>query len=195
MVLQREIIHGSHPSNVSHRWTLLGLLEEFNSLLQPHLTLIPSHVKRDANKIIYFLANKWVYSKGELIQWNTQTSQQTMLLDCCLDLSRRDYPTPYGVTSSRRRPRNTPINQSINMSSLHPSPQSWMEGNINKLQRKVGHLPHISLMAFLWINDRIWMLNTGGCIAVMSSPLIYILLILGLEYFISAPCHIPRPSN
>jgi ribonuclease HI len=47
-----KIIHGSHPLEVSPSWRLSGLLEDFKSLLQPNLTLIPSHVKREANKIV-----------------------------------------------------------------------------------------------------------------------------------------------
>jgi hypothetical protein len=43
-------------------------LEDFKSLLQPHLALIPSHMKRDANKIADYLANEGVDSKEELIQ-------------------------------------------------------------------------------------------------------------------------------
>jgi ribonuclease HI len=69
-----KIIHGSHPSKISPIWRLLGLLEDFRSLLQPHLTLIPSHVKRDANKIADCLANEGVDSKEEMIQLDARIS-------------------------------------------------------------------------------------------------------------------------
>jgi ribonuclease HI len=57
-----KIIHGSHPLEVSPSWRLSGLLEDFKSFLQPNLTLIPSHVKREANKIVEFLENEGVDS-------------------------------------------------------------------------------------------------------------------------------------
>jgi hypothetical protein len=69
-----KIIHGSHPSKVSPSWRLLGLLEDFRSLLQPNLTLIPSHVKREANKITDHLANEGVASKEEMIQLDARIS-------------------------------------------------------------------------------------------------------------------------
>jgi ribonuclease HI len=91
-----KIIHGSHPSEISPRWRLLGLLEDFRSLLQPHLTLIPSHVKRDANKIADFLANEGVDSKEEQIQLDARISPPPRLMTRCLDLARREYPPRMG---------------------------------------------------------------------------------------------------
>jgi hypothetical protein len=79
-----KIIHGAHPLEVSPSWRLSGLLEEFGSLLQPNITIIPSHVKREANKVVDCLENEGVASTMELIHWNAQTSpyfkiSQTML--------------------------------------------------------------------------------------------------------------------
>jgi len=68
-----KIIHGSHPLEVSPSWRLSRLLEEFGSLLQPNITIIPSHVKREVNKVVDSLENEGVASTMELIQWNAQT--------------------------------------------------------------------------------------------------------------------------
>jgi hypothetical protein len=42
-------------------------LEEFGSLIHPNLTIVPYHVKRDANKVADFLDNEGVDTKSELI--------------------------------------------------------------------------------------------------------------------------------
>jgi hypothetical protein len=76
--LVSKIINGSNPTKVSPSWRLLGLLEEFNTLLQPTLTLIPSHVKREANKVADHLANEGVISKEEKIQIDAQISQHSL---------------------------------------------------------------------------------------------------------------------
>jgi ribonuclease HI len=98
--LVSKIIHGSHPSKFSPRWRLLRLLEDFRSLLQPNLTLIPSHVKREANKITDSLANEGVDSKEEMIQLDARISPVPPLLSRCMEISRRDCPSPYGVPHS-----------------------------------------------------------------------------------------------
>jgi hypothetical protein len=117
-----KIIHGSHPLEVSPSWRLSGLLEEFGSLLQPNITLIPSHVKREANKVVDCLENEGVASTMELIQWNAQTSPRSKLSDRCLDLARNDYPIPDGVPRCAGRPRSLPQTHAINMAGRHPSP-------------------------------------------------------------------------
>jgi ribonuclease HI len=53
-----KILHGEHPLDVSPSWRLSGLLEDFGTLLRPSLTIIPSHVKRDAKKVADFLENE-----------------------------------------------------------------------------------------------------------------------------------------
>jgi hypothetical protein len=72
ILLISKIVHDFFPSKFSPIWWLLGLLEEFSSLQQPNLTLIPSHVKREANKVAYSLANEGVVSKEEMIQLNAR---------------------------------------------------------------------------------------------------------------------------
>ena len=95
-----KIIHGAHPLEVSPSWRLSGLLEEFGSLLQPNITIIPSHVKREANKVVDYLQNEGVASTTKLIHWNAKTSPRSELLDQCLDLAKNNYPTLVGVPRS-----------------------------------------------------------------------------------------------
>jgi ribonuclease HI len=58
-----KILHGEHPLEISPSWRLSGLLEDFRSLLHPSLTIIPSHMKREANKVADCLANEGVATK------------------------------------------------------------------------------------------------------------------------------------
>jgi ribonuclease HI len=49
--LTTKILHGCNPGKISPSWRLHSLLADFNSHLHPHLSIITSHVKRDANKV------------------------------------------------------------------------------------------------------------------------------------------------
>jgi ribonuclease HI len=55
-----KILHGEHPLKISPSWRLSRLLEDFVSLVWPYLTIIPSHVKRDTNKVVNCLENEGV---------------------------------------------------------------------------------------------------------------------------------------
>jgi ribonuclease HI len=123
-----KILHGEHPLEVSPSWRLSGLLEDFGSLLRPSLTIIPSHVKRDANKVADFLENEGVATMTELIHWNAQTSPRSELSDRCQDLARMDSPTPDGVTRSTQGPRNTRPKPSHKYGRLAPIPSPLIMG-------------------------------------------------------------------
>jgi hypothetical protein len=60
---------------VSPSWRLSGLLEEFGALLRPNLSIIPSHVKRDANSVADCLENEGVTTERESIYWETHISK------------------------------------------------------------------------------------------------------------------------
>jgi ribonuclease HI len=62
-----KILHGEHPMDISLSWRLSRLLEDFDSLLLPNITIIPSNVKRNANKVAYCLANEGVATMIEKI--------------------------------------------------------------------------------------------------------------------------------
>jgi ribonuclease HI len=51
------LINGSNPTKISPNWRLLSNLELLKSLLLNHIVLIPSHVRREANKVENKLAN------------------------------------------------------------------------------------------------------------------------------------------
>jgi hypothetical protein len=95
---------------------------DFGSLLQPSLTIILSHVKRDENKVADCLENEGVAIMIELIHWNAQTSPRSELSDQCQDLAKMDSPTHDGVTRTTQGPRNTRLSQAINMAGWLQSP-------------------------------------------------------------------------
>jgi ribonuclease HI len=55
-----KILNGSPPSKISLSWSLLGLLEDFKSLLTSTLSIVPSHVKRTTNSVADCLENEVV---------------------------------------------------------------------------------------------------------------------------------------
>jgi hypothetical protein len=63
--LATKIINGTDPMKVSPSWHLLGPLDTLRTLLRPSLTLIPSHVRREENKVANKLANEGVSSQEE----------------------------------------------------------------------------------------------------------------------------------
>ena len=79
----------------------MGLLEEFKDLINPNLILIPSHVRREANKVADRLANKGIDAKADFIYWQANISEETELSHQCRDLAIRDFQAPYGVTSGK----------------------------------------------------------------------------------------------
>jgi len=99
--LVSKIIHGSNSTKVSPSWRLLGLLEDFITLLRPTLTLIPSHMKREANKFVDHLDNEGFISKEEKIQMDVQISPTPSLLLQCMEISQRNFPPPDGVPHSQ----------------------------------------------------------------------------------------------
>jgi ribonuclease HI len=96
-----KILHGKPPWRISPSWRLSGLLEDFSDIINPNLTLIPSHVKREANKIADHLANAGIDANAELIFWQASDSEETDLSRFCRDLARKELTAPDGVT---RRP-------------------------------------------------------------------------------------------
>ena len=72
--LTTKILHGCNPAKISPSWRLSTLLEDFSCLLQPHFSIIPSHVKRDANKVADCLANEAVEMGVEHFCWEAHIS-------------------------------------------------------------------------------------------------------------------------
>jgi ribonuclease HI len=93
-----KILNGKTPGRISPSWRLSGLLEDFGKFIHPNLTLIPSHIKRDANKVADYLANSGIDSEADYILWQAHFSEETTLSSQCKDLASRDFPDPDGVT-------------------------------------------------------------------------------------------------
>jgi len=93
-----KILNGKPPRRISPSWRLSGLLEDFGEFIHPNLTLIPSHIKRNANKVVDYLTNSGIDSKAERIYWQANISEETTLSLQCKDLASRDFPDPDRVT-------------------------------------------------------------------------------------------------
>jgi ribonuclease HI len=111
-----KILHGEQPRRISPNWRILGLLEDFGDLILPNLTLIPSHVKREENKVVDHLVNTGVDTKSELIHWHTYLSDDTHLSRRC-----RDFSAPDGVTCGNALPHGSTSRHSLNVVGHSPS--------------------------------------------------------------------------
>jgi hypothetical protein len=58
-----KIINGNDPEKITPSWHLLGPLNDFQSLLLPSLTLITSHIRREANQVTENMANEGASSQ------------------------------------------------------------------------------------------------------------------------------------
>jgi ribonuclease HI len=72
-----KILHGENPMKISPSWRLSGLLEGFRALLRTNLSIIPSHVKREANRVADCLANEGVATEREHIYWEAHISESS----------------------------------------------------------------------------------------------------------------------
>jgi hypothetical protein len=58
---------GSEPTKIFPIWRLLGSLESLKNMISPHMVIIPSHVRKEANNIAYKLVNAKIdKKKGDL---------------------------------------------------------------------------------------------------------------------------------
>jgi ribonuclease HI len=101
-----QILHGKHPTTISPSWHLSRLLEEFGAFLSPNLTTIPSHVKREANKVADYLANEGVNTEIEKIHWKAQISDFNDLSKRCQELAHRDLLPLDGVPHKPSEPHD-----------------------------------------------------------------------------------------
>jgi ribonuclease HI len=115
-----KILHGKAPWRISPSWRLSGLLEDFGDLINSNLTIIPSHVKREANRVADHLANTGIDAKAELIHWQAHISEETDLSRHCRDLACRDFPDPDGVTRRDGGTGGCALDPGINADGRHP---------------------------------------------------------------------------
>jgi hypothetical protein len=118
-----RILHGERPTDISPSWHLSRLLEDFGAFLCPNLMIIPSHVKRDANKVADCLANEGVNTETEQIHWQAQISDFNDLSKRCQELAHRDLHPPDGVPRRPPEPHGVEPDRALNEVGRLPSPQ------------------------------------------------------------------------
>jgi len=94
-----QIIHGLDVVKASPSWHLLYPLTLLNTLLHFGLNLIPSHVRREANRIADKLTNEGVSLSGEDLCFKASHSPTLAILKQCQELAILDCTTPNGMTS------------------------------------------------------------------------------------------------
>jgi len=70
-----KILHGGNPQKISPSWRLAGMLEDFKGILGNNINIIPSHLKREANRVADYLANEGVHRETEQIIWDARSSE------------------------------------------------------------------------------------------------------------------------
>jgi ribonuclease HI len=94
--LAAKIINGTDPEKITPSWCLLGPLNNLQALLCPSLTLITSHIRREANKVAEKLANEGVASQTRGYPYQCTTSSASQLLIQCREMALQDFPPRWG---------------------------------------------------------------------------------------------------
>jgi hypothetical protein len=58
-----KLKNGSEPEKISTSWRPLGRLESPKNMISPHMFIIPSHVRKEANNIADKLVNAKIDKK------------------------------------------------------------------------------------------------------------------------------------
>jgi hypothetical protein len=58
-----KLKNGSEPTKISTSWRPLGILESSKNMISPHMVIIPSHVRKEANNIADKLVNTKIDKK------------------------------------------------------------------------------------------------------------------------------------
>jgi ribonuclease HI len=114
-----KILHGGNPQKISPSWRLAGLLEDFKSLLGHNISVIPSHVKREANGVVDYLANEGVQRETKQIIWDARSTGASDLYKHCQLLASKDFPAPDGVTRGKGEARGGELGEAIYNGSHH----------------------------------------------------------------------------
>jgi ribonuclease HI len=114
-----KILHGGHPQKISPSWRLAGLLEDFKNLLRHNISVIPSHVKREANAVADYLANEGVHRETEQITWEARSTEFSVLYNRCKLLASKDFPAPDGVTRVEGEGRGDEVREAIYIGPHH----------------------------------------------------------------------------
>ena len=109
--LATKILHGCNPDKISPSWKIHSLLADFAWHLQPQYSIITSHVKREANKVVDQLANVAVDTGEERLSWEGHDSHDSEVFMRCIHLATKDLHSPDGVTAWQKRPRGSELGQ------------------------------------------------------------------------------------
>ena len=86
----RKLFHDTSIHNLSLNWHLETILEDI-FLTSPLINnLIPSHICRNANKVVDLLANKGVQDKCAFHELDLDVSTDNHIIIECKDLAGRD---------------------------------------------------------------------------------------------------------
>jgi hypothetical protein len=81
-----KLKNGSETAKISTIWTPLGSLESPKNMISPHMVIIPSHVRKEANNIVDKLVNDKIdKKKGDLHCSSNQFPVHPLFREC-LDL-------------------------------------------------------------------------------------------------------------
>jgi ribonuclease HI len=118
-----KILHGESLMKISPRWQLSGMLEIFRALLRTNVSIIPSHVKREENRVADCMANEGVTTERERIYWEAHTSESSDISDRCQALSNKDFLSPDGVPCREYGPHSgDELGRALNTGHPLPSP-------------------------------------------------------------------------
>jgi ribonuclease HI len=96
--LATKLIHGGNLDKASPSWRLQFLLEDLSQLLQPQISIITAHVRREANKVADCLANVAVERELEHLYWEPPFPPDPEIFHRCHTLATEDLQAPDGVT-------------------------------------------------------------------------------------------------
>jgi hypothetical protein len=122
--LSTKIINVTNCEKFTQSWHLLGPLHTLRALLHPSLTLIPSHVRQEENKVTDKLANEGVSSQAWDILIDVQHHSALQLLVQCRELTLKYFHPPDGVTLSYHETPCTHAPGVVNAHDHHPSSPS-----------------------------------------------------------------------
>jgi ribonuclease HI len=114
-----KILHGGNPQKISPSWRLAGLLKDFKSLLGHNISIIPSHIKREANGVADYLANEGLQRETKQIIWDARSTGASDLYKHCQLLANKDFPAPNGVIHGKGEARGGELGEAIYNGSHH----------------------------------------------------------------------------
>jgi ribonuclease HI len=96
--LLSHLLNGADLEWVSPRWRLTNGLVQIKTMLQPHLVIIPSHVRRKVNQVVDKLVNFRVDLKEGDFCCNPDSSPDHPLVRACISQALNMDHSPDGVS-------------------------------------------------------------------------------------------------